>query len=580
MIAVRSVCPLHIFFSPAMKDLTPTNGVHEATCPGPLKAAAMSALIGLGNLLDAAKEEVSMAQSDEEAAAACDEFRSNVNDAIGDVTELLTARNAEMKETSADSDKEIAAMCSKAKSKLTVSEPGDALYVTCEIKIGDLVDEAGNVFETAWKEPITLFKKLNGVWSQLGTTNCRNTLHLFQNLETHMYGISIGDKAGHNWANFRVTKDIIFQKKDYNMICFAAPVTDETSDGPLDEITFESFLVKMRANVHVDELLALLVDIGVKVENSTPAAPLSVLGHSKGNTPQAHAEGADDVQNSVALLNMPASLSKWTVGKYKSRDFKKGDVVIYQSMTLNHRLVYQDKGAIMHESLIKDLMAVKKVGKSVLFQTSSGDRYTIKLSEENAVRLVTVISEILHNQDLSPNADSVTVGSPDTNDVSTPTAAESDDCSFGSLSVGEEGEEEVLFQVKARPVLVTQTPRRNYLFEFHVNDLDGSLYAQQLNEGLLQLRCKPNGEQRMVWFSGDDLKLDPDFIWTIVRGTDVSIEDYNVPDANGFMWKLRLLRILLKEELTGEVYMLRVRDGSRRKKLVDLFEELKKMCQV
>ena len=139
-----------------------------------------------------------------------------------------------------------------------------------------------------------------------------------------------------------------------------------------------------------------------------------------------------------------------------------------------------------------------------------------------------------------------------------------------NFTVEQDGmDEETLYQIKARTVLVTnEEPEDNYFLLD--KDLDSTLYAKQFDEGTLELRRKSSGKHRLVWYMNNT--TNSGLTWEDIEGREVALQDFSIP-ACGPECMVRFVAILMKESTTGEYYMFRVRTS----KVVTLYDELKKI---
>jgi hypothetical protein len=71
----------------------------------------------------------------------------------------------------------------------------------------------------------------------------------------------------------------------------------------------------------------------------------------------------------------------------------------------------------------------------------------------------------------------------------------------------------------------------------------------------------------MVWL---------DFTWDIVKGTQIGVARYDIKSASDELtFTLSFVQVFSRENVTGEIYMLRVREG----KIVLLYSALNNMIE-
>jgi hypothetical protein len=68
-----------------------------------------------------------------------------------------------------------------------------------------------------------------------------------------------------------------------------------------------------------------------------------------------------------------------------------------------------------------------------------------------------------------------------------------------SRNIDDDEVEEIIYQVKARPVLVTPQELENPFFSIPSDGTVPTLYTKQFDEGWLELRRTSSGKLKMVW---------------------------------------------------------------------------------
>ena len=384
-------------------------------------------------------------------------------------------------------------------------------------KAGNMAEETSfDAIETILKEPVALYKNINNGWVPLDTKGKRSTFHLYRRDVDQTYSFVISH-AGRERAVCAL-KGTSFISQDNRTICFAVPMNDErttqTSNGKISD----QFAIKANA-----ERINYLMDT------------LRVKQHLANGKIEAVPNGSKSVDKLVVEIS--ARLIMWVDGEFERLTWKKGTVRIYHNEPSGFILVCKRANTVIGICHLHGLESVKKVGSYVEMKSVDSRRIILQLTDsETAEKLAFTLNSYIASLD-------------DEDDSS----VELDDCY------------ELLYQTKAMPVLVT--PKKLHdedrFFFIPADSHAPNLYAKQLDEGWLQIRRRPSGGHRM-----DLLNLS----WDIREDTRIAVQEFAIQcDHSSYM--LSFIKILCRENVTGEVYMLRVRED----KVLELYHELGKI---
>eukprot|EP00956_Cyclotella_meneghiniana_P000511 scaffold557_cov75-Cyclotella_meneghiniana.AAC.13 len=137
--------------------------------------------------------------------------------------------------------------------------------------------------------------------------------------------------------------------------------------------------------------------------------------------------------------------------------------------------------------------------------------------------------------------------------------------------------EKRLYKFKARPVRVTdEEPEDNFTCFVLDKHNHSTVYAEQFDEGTLELRSNSSGKHRLVWYDNnatDGVVL----TWEEIEGREVAVQDFNITPAYGTECIVRFVAILMKERITSDYYMIRLRSTEV---VVKLYNKLKEVGMV
>ena len=391
--------------------------------------------------------------------------------------------------------------------------------------------------ETVLKENVALYQCIDDAWVPLDTKTSRSIFHLYRCGVDRTYSFVIC-QAGRVRAEGSI-KCTRFIKRDKSTICFAVPVYTERKTQASNEKTFIQFAVKINAE-RVDGLMSTLY-------NATEANGILV----KQDSADLENDDAIPIKNKTfdeVVEQVTARLFIWIGGEFKRRSWKKDTVAIYYDEQSGFRLVCKrSKVSVVvgkcHRCAFK---SVKKVGRYIEIKTVDKKRAVLKLNDLKAAeRLAHALNGFIESSYTNMPLESFGYNHHDS-----------------SLEPSEVNM--ILYQIRARPVLVTPNVLdvEDRFFFIPADAYAPDLYTKQLDEGWLQIGRKSSGGYRL-----DLLSLS----WDISEGTKVAVQDYVINFGEPSSYTLTLIKILCKEYVTGEVYMLQV----RKDKVLELYNELR-----